>query len=56
MKIAKKQAKRARAEAVQRFFERYFNQPEEHIREGDQFGFHKHLDRINVEEKRAFHS
>ena len=43
MKTATKYLKRARGEGVQRFFEEYVSQLEGRIREGDQFGFYKHL-------------
>ena len=51
-----KQLKRTRAEAVQRFFEDYVSQLEGRIREGDQFGFYKHLKGMDVEGKRTFNS
>ena len=43
LKVTAKQLKRTRAEAVQRFLEDYVSQLEGLIREGDQFGFYKHL-------------
>ena len=51
-----KQLKRTLAEAVQRFFEDHVSQLEGRIREGDQFGFYKHLKGMDVEEKRTFNS
>ena len=56
MKTATKQIKRARAGGVQRFFKEYVSQLEGCIREGDQFGFYKHLKGIDVEGKRTFNS
>ena len=56
MKATTKQLKRTRAEAVQRFFEDYVSQLEGRIREGDQFGFYKHLKGMDVERKRTFNS
>ena len=56
MKTAMKQLKREWAEYVQRFFEEYVSQLEGRIREGDQFGFSKHLKGIDVEGKRTFSS
>ena len=53
LKAATKQLKRARADGVQRFFEEYVSQLEGRIREGDQFGFYKHLKGMNVEGKRT---
>ena len=50
------QLKRTRAEAVQRFFEYYVSQLEGGIREGDQFGFYKHVKGMDVEGKRTFNS
>ena len=52
LKTATKQLKRARADGVQRFFEEYASQLEGRIREGDQFGFYKHLMGMDVEGKR----
>ena len=54
LKATTKQLKRTRAEAVQRFFEDYVSQLEGRIREGDQFGLYKHLQGMDVEEKRTF--
>ena len=56
LKTSTKQLKLARAEGVQRFFEEYVSQIEGRIREGDQFGFYKHLKGMDVEEKRTFNS
>ena len=56
LKYATKQLKRAKAEGVQRFFEEYVSQLEGRIREGDQFGFYKHLKEMDVEGKRTFDS
>ena len=56
MKTATKQLKRARADGVQRFFEEYVSQLEGRIREGDRFGFYKHLKGMDVEGKRTFNS
>ena len=53
LKTATKYLKRARGEGVQRFFEEYVSQLEGRIREGDQFGFYKHLKGMNVEGKRT---
>ena len=50
------QLKLTRAEAVERFFEDYVGQIEGRIREGDQFGFYKHLKGMNVEGKRTVDS
>ena len=54
LKATTKQLKRTRAEAVQRFFD--VSQLEGRIREGDQFGFCKHLKGMDVEEKRTFNT
>ena len=43
LKAISRQLKRTRTEAVQRFFEDYVRQLEGPIREGDRFGFYKHL-------------
>ena len=51
-----KQLKRTRAEAVQRFFEDFVSQLEGRMREGDRFGFYKHLKEMDVEGKRTFKS
>ena len=56
LKATTKQLKRTRAEAIQRFFEDYVSQLEGRIREGDQFGFYKHLEGMDVEQKRTFNS
>ena len=56
LKATFKQLNRTRAEAVQRFFEDYGSQLEGRIREGDQFGFYKHLKGMDVEGKRTFSS
>ena len=56
LKATTKQLKRTRAEAVQRFFEDYVSQLEGRIREGDQFGFYKHLKGMDAEGKRTFDS
>ena len=56
LKATTKQLKRTRAEAVQRFFEDYVSQLEGRIREGDQFGFYKHLKGMHVEVKKTFNS
>ena len=56
LKAATKQLKRTRAEAVQRFFKDYVSQFEGRIREGDQFGFYKHLKGMDVEGKMTFNS
>ena len=56
LKATTKQLKRTQAEAVQRFFEDYASQLEGRIREGDQFGFCKHLKGMDVEGKRTFNS
>ena len=56
LKATTKQLKHKRAEAVQRFFEGYVSQLEGCIREGDQFGFYKHLKGMDVEGKRTFNS
>ena len=53
LKTAKKHLKRARAEGLQRFFEECVSQLEVRIREGDQFGFYKHLKEMDVEGKRT---
>ena len=52
-KAATKQLKRTRGEAVQKFFEDYVSQLEGRIREGDLFGFNKHLKGMDVEGKRT---
>ena len=57
LKATSKQLKRTWADAVQRFFEDYVIQLEGRIREGDQFGFYKHLKKgMDVEGKRVFNS
>ena len=56
LKATTKQLKRTRAEAVQRFLEDYVSQLEGRMREGDQFGFYKHLKGMDVEGKRTFNS
>ena len=56
LKATIKQLKHTRAEAVQRFFEDYVSQLEGRIREGDHFGFYKHLKKMDVEGKRTFNS
>ena len=56
LKAFTKQLKRTRAEAVQRFFEDYVSQLIRRIREGDQFGFYRHLKGMDVEGKRTFNS
>ena len=56
LKATTKRLTRMRAEAVQRFFEDYVSQLEGRIREGDQFGFYKHLKGVDVEGKRTFTS
>ena len=56
MKTATKLVKRARAEGLRRFFEEYVSQLEKRIREGDQFGFYKHLKEVDVEGKMTFNS
>ena len=56
LKATTNQLKRTRAAAVQRFFECYVSRLEGRIREGDQFGFYKHLKGMDVEEKRTFNS
>ena len=56
LKATTKQLKRTRAEAVQRLFEDYVSQLEGRIRDGDQFGFYKHLKGISVEGKKTFNS
>ena len=48
LKATTKQLKRTRAEAVQRLFDAYASQLERRIREGDQFGFFKHLKGMDV--------
>ena len=55
LKAATKQLKCARAD-VQRFFGEYVSQLEGRIREGDQFGFYKHLKGMDVGGKRTFNS
>ena len=56
MKTATEQLKRAISEGVQRFYEKYVSQVEGRIRKGDQFGFYKHLDGMDVEGKRTYNS
>ena len=56
LKATIKQLKRTRAEALQRFFEDYVSHLEGRIREGDEFGFYKHLKGMDVEGKRTFNS
>ena len=56
LKATTKQLNRTRAEAVQRFFEDYVSQLEGRIREGDKFGFYKHLKGMDVEGERTFSS
>ena len=51
LKTTTKQLERTRAEAVQKFFEDHVSQLEWRIREGDQFGFYKHLNGMDVEER-----
>ena len=51
-----KQLKRASEEGVQRFFDEYVSQLEGRIREGGQFGCHKHPKGIDVQGKRTFNS
>ena len=53
LKTATIQLKPARTDGVQRFFEEYVSQLQGRIREGDQFGFYKHLKGMNVEGKRT---
>ena len=54
LKTATKQLKRARVESVRKFFEEYVRKLEGRIREGDQFGFYKHLKGMDVEGKITF--
>ena len=56
LKATTKQLKRTRAEAVQRFFEDYVRQLEGCIREGDQFGFYKHVNGMDVKERKTINS
>ena len=56
LKTTTRQLKRTRAEAAQRFFEYYVSQVGGRIREGDQFGFYKHLKGMDVEGERTFNS
>ena len=56
LKATTKQLNRTRAEAVQRFFKDYVSQLEGRIREGDQFGFYKHLNGIGLEGKKTLNS
>ena len=56
LKATTKQLKRTRAEAVQRFFNDYVRQLEGRIREGDRFGFYKHLKGMDVKGKRTLNS
>ena len=53
LKATTKQLKRTRAEAVQRFFKYYVSQLDGHSREGNQFGFYKHLKGVDVKAKRT---
>ena len=55
LKAATKQLKCARAD-VQRFFGEYVSQLEGRIREGDQFGFYKHLKGMDVKGKMTYNS
>ena len=56
LKTATIQLKPARTDGVQRFFEEYVSQLQGRIREGDQFGFYKHLKGMDVEGKRTLNS
>ena len=54
LKTATIQLKPARTDGVQRFFEEYVSQLQGRVREGDQFGFYKHLKGMDVEGKITF--
>ena len=52
LKKTNNELRRVRTHAVERFFETYVSRLEEHIAEGDQRGFYRHLKGIDVEEKK----
>ena len=56
MKATTIQLKHIRAKAVRMFFEEYVSQLEGGIREGDQFGFYKHLKGMGVKGRKTFYS
>ena len=51
---AGRRLKRARIEAVQRFFEEFVSQLEVRIKDGDQAGFYKHLKGMEGRDRAAF--
>ena len=51
LKMTNNELRRVRTHAVERFFETYVSRLEEHIADGDQRGFYRHLKGIDVEGK-----